>query len=352
MMKKLYGKYLSALIAILIVCPTILFAGNKDRTGEAGASELLINPWGASSGWGNCNTASVRGIEGTFMNIAGTAFTKGTDVKFTYTFYVGQINMITAGLSQQVGKTGVLNLYMSNMAFGAIPVVRTENPDDGAFGTYSPNLLNIGLSYAKVFSNSIYGGIQVKLISESLFNSSATGVAFDVGIQYVTGKKDNFKFGITLKNWGPNMKFSGDGQSQRVKMDGKGENQFTLQVRTATFELPSQLLIGLTYDILTENDYRFTIAGSFISNAFSKDQFALGLEISLKEYLILRGGYTYENGIFNAETRTTVFSGPSCGLTVNIPVNKQTRNGFGLDYSYRFTNPFGGVHSVGVLIDF
>ncbi|MDR2085131.1 MAG: PorV/PorQ family protein [Bacteroidales bacterium] len=351
MMKKLYRKYLSAFIAIMLISPAMLFAGNKDRTGEAGASEILINPWGASSGWGNCNTASVRGIEGTFMNIAGTAFTKGTDVKFSYTFYVGQINLLTAGLSQQVGKTGVLSIYISNMAFGEIPIIHADDPDLPK-GVYSPNSLNIGLAYAKVFSNSIYGGIQVKLINQSLYNLSATGVAFDVGIQYVTGKKDNLKFGITLKNWGPNMKFSGDGQSIRVNVSGKGENQFTLQIRSATYELPSQLLIGLSYDFITETEYRFTLAGTFISNAFAKDQIALGLEISLKEYLILRGGYTYEQGIFNFDTRTTLFSGPSCGLTVNIPVNKQTRNGFGLDYSYRFTNPFGGVHTVGVTVDF
>lgn len=350
-MKKIYRKYLSALIAILIISPTMLFAGNKDRTGEAGASEILINPWGASSGWGNCNTASVRGIEGTFMNIAGTAFTKGTDIKFGYTFYVGNINLLSAGLCQQVGQTGVLTFYISNMSFGEIAITSADDPEMNR-GTYSPNCLNIGLAYSKVFSNSIYGGIMVKLISESLSATSATGVAFDVGIQYVTGKKDNFKFGITLKNWGPNMKFNGDAQSIRLPIPGKGENQFTLQIRSATFELPSQLLIGLTYDIITDSEYRFTIAGTFISNAFAKDQIALGLEISLKEYLILRGGYTYEQGIFNYETRTNLFSGPSCGMTVNIPVKKGSRNGFGLDYSYRFTNPLGGVHSIGVSLDF
>jgi len=349
-MKKLYRKYLSTFIAILIISPTVLLAGNRDRTGEAGASELLINPWGASAGWGNCNTAAVRGIEGTFMNIAGTAFTKGTDVKVSYTHYVGQINIIAGGICQQIG-TGVLGLHASNMSFGEIDIIRAENPDMPV-GTYSPNSLSIGLSYAKVFSNSIYGGIMVKLINEGLFNSTATGVAFDVGIQYVTGKKENLKFGITLKNWGPTMRFSGDGQAIRLSVPGKGENQFTVQVRTAQFELPSQLLIGMTYDVLTEQNYRFTFSGTFISNAFAKDQIAVGMEIGFKEYLILRGGYTYEDGIFKRETRTNLFSGPSCGLTVNVPVKKGSRNGFGLDYAYRFTNPFAGIHTVGLTFDF
>lgn len=351
-MKKLYRKYLLALVAILIISPSVLVAGNKDRTGEAGASELLLNPWASSSGWGNCNTAAVRGIEGTFMNIAGTAFTKGTDVNFTYMRYLSQVNIYTIGLNQQVGSAGVLGMYLMNLSFGEIPITTTDLPEGGQ-GSYYPNFLNIGISYARIFSNSIYGGVMVKIINESLPNTRGTGVAFDVGIQYVTGRKENLKFGITLKNWGPTMKFTGDGASIRTKLKGKGENQFTLEVRPNPFELPSQLLIGLAYDILFEGDYRLTFAGSFISNAFAYDQFALGAEFDFKDYLQIRGGYTYEEGIFSKDTRTNLFIGPSCGLSVKIPTNKETRNGFKLDYSYRFTHPINqGAHTIGLLLDF
>jgi len=62
-MKTLY-KYLSVvLIAAFIVPATVtLKAGNKDRTGQAGATELLINPWARSSGWGSANMSRVRGL--------------------------------------------------------------------------------------------------------------------------------------------------------------------------------------------------------------------------------------------------------------------------------------------------
>jgi hypothetical protein len=173
-----------------------------------------------------------------------------------------------------------------------------------------------------------------------------------VGIQYVTGKTDNLKFGITLKNWGPTMRFNGDGLAIRTTLNGHGQNQFTLQARASEFELPAQLLIGLAYDFNFENDYRLTLAGTFISNAFSNDQIAVGAEVSLKNILILRGGYTYENGIFNLETRRSIYSGPSCGATIKIPVNKKTKTGFDLDYSYRFTSRVSGIHTVGLKFDF
>lgn len=350
-MKQIYRNCIAALLVVLMMFPVALQAGNKDRVGEAGASELLINPWSQTSGWGNCSSGLVRGIESTFSNIAGAAFTKGTDVGFTYTNYMNNLNLMAAALSQQLGSAGVLSLYFTNLSIGEVYYTSEDQPEPTG-ATFSPNLLNVGLGFSRLFSNSISAGILVKLISESIPNLSATGVAFDIGIQYVTGRHENIKFGITLRNWGPSMKYSGDGFSIRTTLSGKGENQFTLMVRPNAFELPSQLLIGGGYDFLFDGNYRLTLAATFVSNAFSKDQFVGGLEFSFKDYLILRGGYTYESGITNAANRETIYTGPSCGATVRIPVNKEQHTGFDIDYSYRFTNPFGGIHSVGVKLDF
>ena len=46
-----------------MVLPLATIAGNKDRSGQAGASELLINPWARSSGWGGVNVANSFGLE-------------------------------------------------------------------------------------------------------------------------------------------------------------------------------------------------------------------------------------------------------------------------------------------------
>ena len=349
-MKQIYRTCIATVIVAFMMSPVMLHAGNKDRIGEAGASELLINPWSQSSGWGNANSGIIHGIESTFSNVAGCAFTKGTDVGFTYTRYIGQMNLYAVGLAQQLGDAGVLGIYMSNMSVGQIPVT-TEAIPEGTGAMFSPNLLNIGLSFSRMFSNSISAGVMVKLVSESIDNVKGTGVAFDIGIQYVTGKNDNLKFGITLRNWGPTMSFTGDGFSIRTTLAGKGENQFTLETRENPFELPSQLLIGAGYDFLFEGNYRLTLAATFISNSFSTDQVSGGVEFSLKDILMLRAGYTYEKNITNA-SRETMYMGPSCGATVRVPVSRENHTGFDIDYSYRFTNPFGGLHSIGLKLDF
>jgi hypothetical protein len=210
--------------------------------------------------------------------------------------------------------------------------------------------MNINVAYAKAFSNSIYGGFNFKIISESISDVGAQGVAIDAGIQYVTGEKENIHFGISLKNVGPTMKFSGDGLSIRSFLPGQ-ESQFTLEHRSAEFEMPSQLNIGGSYMFLFSDTHTFSLAAAFISNAFNKDQYVIGGEYKLKEYLMVRGAYTYEEGI-NTNERTTALTGPSAGMTVQVPINKEKNSLFSVDYSYRASNPFKGCHTMAVRLSF
>jgi hypothetical protein len=357
-------------ISAMMVFSISGFAGNEQRAGQAGAGELLINPWARSSGWGNANTASCKGLESLNLNIAGTAFTKKTELIFTHTNWLvgSNINIYAGGLSQKVGESGVLTLALMSMDFGDIDITTVDVPE-GGIGTFHPNYTNISLAYAKEFSNSIYGGLVFKVINEKISDVSASGVCFDAGIQYLTGigknklgKKirDNIHFGIAMKNVGPTMRFRGDGLSFRGTVP-PNDVIMTVEQRSADFELPSLITIGGTYDFYLaqkvdtvadkiKSDHRVSIAGNFTSNSFTKDQFHVGLEYSFKEILMLRGGYIHEKGIREYETRTTAFTGPTAGVSIQIPLSKEKGSTFSIDYSYRATNPFAGVHSLGAKI--
>lgn len=346
-------------LSLIIGISSYTYSGNPDRAGSAGASELLINPWARSSGWAGANVACVRGLEGQFLNIAGTAFTQKTELLFSRTDYLSGtgISINGFGLTQKLGEAGVLGLGVMSMGFGDIERTTVDVPE-GGIGYYSPSLSNITLSFAKEFSRSIYGGLGVKVISESISDVHARGVAFDAGIQYVTGfskkQRDNLKFGISLKNVGPAMKYEGDGLSFRDVLAANNVDM-TVEQRSAKFELPSALNIGGSYDFKFGGSdslnipamHRITAAVAYISNSFSKDQYAAGIEYGYKSYLMIRAGYLYEGGT----DKTTFLTGPTAGVTFEIPLSKEKGTTFGIDYSYRDTNPFQGVHSIGARIN-
>tara|TARA_B100000401_G_C52812324_1_gene724528 strand:- start:2758 stop:3846 length:1089 start_codon:yes stop_codon:yes gene_type:complete len=350
------NKLVRPVLLIFALISFNIYAGNPQRAGQAGASELLINPWARTSGWADANVAGVKGLEGVFSNVAGLAFTEKTELIFTQTSWLqygskmfsandAVSNISSFGFSQKIGESGVLGLSIMSMDFGEIEITTVDLPD-GGIGTYSPRYMNIGFSYARIFSNSIYGGATIKMISEQISNVGANGLAIDAGIQYITGEKDNLKFGISLKNVGPRMSFTGDGLSFRQYVDPTYE--MTVEQRSSEFELPALLNIGVSYDVNILR-HRLTGAGTFTSNSFQKDQYRLGCEYSYKDIFMIRTGYTYEEGIRDPSTRTTALRGPSGGFTVELPMRNGTT--FGLDYSYRHTDPFQGSHAIGARIN-
>lgn len=351
-MKQFYSKLLAATTIIAGINLADLKAGNEDRVGQAGATELLINPWARSSGWAGANTAGIRGAEALFFNVAGSAFTKKTEFVFANSSWLGGagINMNAFGFTQAVGadKTGTLGMSLMSMNFGEI-MRTTVNQPEGGLGFFTPSFVNIGISYAKEFSNSIYGGIVFRTISQSIADISALGVCFDAGVQYVTGANENLRFGIAIRNIGPKMRFAGDGLSFKGEVPETGA-VLTVQQRSEAFELPSLLNIGVSYAFDLAEHHQLIAAGNFMSNSFSKDNFQLGVEYAFKKMFMVRTGYNYEPGITNMVDRTTALTGPTAGFTFEAPISKGGTT-FALDYSYRAANPFGGVHTIGARIN-
>lgn len=393
--------FLILIISIILIFPIHVFGGNDQRIGEAGASELLINPWAKSSGMGDAGVACVNGIESVFTNIAGLSFSQKLEVAFSHTQYMvpAGIMLNNAGVAMRVGKekNGVLAISVMNMNWGEIEVTTNDMPD-GTGGTFTPSYTIIGLSYAREFSRSIHGGITVKMINESIATVSATGVCFDAGIQYVTGLgrdknkeryRDNLKFGIALKNVGSTMKYSGDGLSF-FGISPDNHHRMSLSQRSQEFEMPSLIRIGFSYDFYfwqrtrntntslqnSENDdneeneyisyHKLVLAASFTANSYTHDQFNVGFEYSFKKILYLRAGYTYEKEIFtivkdNKETpeneanyynysnSTTNLLGPSAGVSLQWPLKNKTTI-FAVDYSYRFLNMLRGTHTIGLRV--
>ena len=333
-------------------------AGNDERRGTAGAAELLINPWARSTGWGGVNVAKARGLDAMFNNIAGLAFVNNIEVGYTNTILYGGKNgnnsggTINAfGLGIRVFESGVLGAYVMAIGFGDLPVTTYDSPEPGANGTFSPSYMNINVSYAHSFTNTIHGGVNFKLVTETTDNISGSGFAVDAGIQYVTGEMDQLKFGISLKNWGPSMKFGGTGHSL-ITINDAGNN-FTVETRAAEMELPTCLNIGLSYDFLIDQwDQRITIAGNFTSNAFLRDNYTVGIEYSLLNMFQLRCGYVMQPGIWD-NTRATANTGICAGASVDIPLSKKEGNtGLTLDYSYRTASPLKGTHAIGATFRF
>jgi hypothetical protein len=341
------------LLSIICFYSFFSFAGNPDRQGEAGAYELLLNPWARTTGLHAMNTSFVRGAEAMSLNVAGLSRINKTEIGVAHSIYLQGTGLGVNGLgiAQRTGENGVFGISINALSFGSIPVT-TNNLPEGTGASFTPLFFNLAVSYAHSFEKKVSVGATVRFINESLSDVSASGISIDAGVQYFTGAAEypeRFKIGISLRNIGAPMRFSGQGLNESsVLSTGAVLN---LSKNSAQFELPSQLNIGAAYDILPEAKMRLTAVGNFTSNAFSRDELGGGLEFGYGNYFMVRGGYKYEVGTTSADVNRSVFTGVCGGISVEIPFNKSGEQKLSIDYSYLATNVFNGSHSLALRLN-
>ncbi|MEE9439903.1 MAG: PorV/PorQ family protein [Saprospiraceae bacterium] len=326
---------------------SMIFAGNPDRQGEAGAAELLLNPWARSAGLHSMSTASVTGVEAMRINVAGLGrISKGEFQVGNTRLYEGSTMGINSfGFATKSGENGAFGVSLVAMDFGEIPITTTDQPE-GTQGKYSPSFINIGLGYAYTYENKISVGLLVRVVSESLPDVTASGFAIDAGVQYVSGDRDNFKLGIALRNIGSPMEFGGEGLSFGTEAPGSDPSYpITAYARAEDFELPSLLNIGLSYDFyFGETNFLRGIA-NFTSNAFSRDDIGIGAEFSFRDLVVLRAAYKKSLGDDRGGLSSNLYTGFAGGISIDVPLKRADNRIVGIDYAYRTTNPFRGTHN-------
>lgn len=350
-------KYIFTLfVLLLMVPPSDVMAGNPDRQGEAGAGQLLMNPWARSSGLHSMGTSFVTGVDAMRINVAGLARINKTQINIGHTRYLEgtDIAFNAIGLAQKVGKSGALGISIMAIDMGDVPVTTEQlpNPVEGGI-TFSPSFFNMGLSYAHMFENKVTVGVTMRFIAENTDQVSATGVGLDAGVQYVTGPQDNFKIGIALRNVGAPMKFKGEGLNESSNNPGGNfEYPLTNQLRSQRSELPSLVNIGMSYDFIINPKNKLSVIGNFTANSFSQDQIGGGIEYAFNKMFILRGGYKYEFGSTSeGGNESPVYTGVAAGFSIQVPIKKKSEQRFSIDYSYRDTKLWNGTHSIGIRFD-
>jgi hypothetical protein len=297
------------------------------------------------------STAFINGVESMRLNVAGLGrFTEKTEflIGSARLFEGTGINLNAAGFATKFKENSAFGLTVTAMDFGDVPITTVAQPE-GIGGNINASFIHVGAGYSYTYANKISVGALLRVVSESLADVSAFGAALDAGVQYVTGENDNFRLGVSLRNVGTPMRFAGEGLSfQTNNPDGSSNYLITVGQRAQKFELPSVLNIGVSYDIYINESSYLRTCGNFTSNAFSRDNIGLGAELYVKDFIALRAAYKYDIGSIPGSATNNVYTGLAAGVSVNVPIKKNSNQKLGIDYAYRATNPFNGTHNLGI----
>lgn len=324
---------------ILIIWSVVIYAGDAARKGTTGAEELLIPVGARSIATGGAFLSNITGLEALYYNPAGFSQTKGTEAMFSFTTYLADINVSYFAIGSNLGDLGSLALTVKSLNFGDIPITTIDAPD-GNGSTYSPGYLTAGVSYAKVITDRVCVGVNAKIISETITDVSATGFAFDFGVQYRF--PSNLSIGAAVKNIGTNMSFRGNSLQYTTSLAGGqlGGPTANYNVPAEEFQIPSYFELSTAYDYDINELNKFMVGVTFRNNNVTDDEIKLGLEYGFRNLFFVRGGYGS-----NIQNTTGPVSNINNGYTFGAGVNYSFADGmnFVLDYSFQqvreFPNP-------------
>lgn len=332
--RKCVSSVLLPLVMVLLSVATV-YGGSENRQGTAGALELLIPVGSRGSALAGSANAMTTGVDAMNWNpagmVRGNSSSSGIEAMFSSLTYLADVQVNYFAVAARLGDQGALGLSLRTVDFGNIPITTVANPE-GTGATYSPGYITVGLSYSRAFTDRIHGGVTAKLVTEKIVRTSATGIALDFGVQYISSV--GLKLGVVLKNLGPQMRFDGEDMETFVPLPGQepGSKQRAVRLNGGAFELPSTLEIGLGYDYEVAEQNTLSIMGDFQNTNFGQDEIRGGLEYGWNNQVFVRGGYM----AFGQNNKDNIY-GPTFGAGVKLPVGDWN---VAFDYAYRHADFF------------
>jgi hypothetical protein len=343
----MYKKVLhyTVVVVLLLFFVGNAFASGGKRNGTAGAQELLIPVSARGLALSGAYVAGMEGLDAIFYNPAGVGVSPNSaDAMFSYMNYIADIGFSFAAVAAHMEGFGTLGFSVRTFDFGDIPITTETNPY-GTGATFSPTYVTTGITYSNALTDRIRVGTNINIVSETIMNTSATGVSFDAGIQYQNlGNIQGLQIGIAVKNLGPQMTFEGSDLLRKASENqdqSKRGTQF-YEINAASFELPSQLKFGVAYERSFTDDYKAVISASFLNANFANDEYALGGEFAFRDLLYVRAGYTYVQEAVDLEEE--YLFGPTFGAGVNV----EGALNITVDYAYRWARYFDANHMITV----
>lgn len=326
----------STLVLLLLFCLIITPAataqenspgdGTITKVGTTAAQFLKIGVGSRAIALGGTYVAQANDLSALYWNPAGLALMPGSSVQLAMTDYLAGINYNFAGFGTNLGGAGTIAASLIFLDSGSMQV-RTERQPEGTGEEFNVQNFALQVSYAKSLTDRFSIGTTVKYIQEKIWHSSASAMAFDVGVLFTT-PYENLRLGANMANFGPKMQLSGRDIlfSQDPNFDDQGNVEIVnAQYLTDEHPLPLIFRIGLAWDAFSVAGHHIILLTDAAHPNDNSEYMNVGAEYSFRDLFSLRAGY---RNLFEVDGE----QGLTFGGGLNVRLDRSLRIRF--DYAY------------------
>ena len=254
------------LMATAVLILSSMALGQGSRMGTASSTQIQVVQ-GARYLSGGGAAANAVGMDAVYWNPAGLALSEnGVDAIFSNRQYIAEIDNKFFGVS--VDFIGMkMGVSVRTFNIGDIDETTVFQPD-GTGQVFTPNFSILGATASKRLSDNTSVGINANFIRESFGRVAASGMAFDLGVQYKSlAGMEGLDAGFVLRNFGQPVKYDGEGLGvAATAVDGDRPVEY-YKIDAAAYDLPFTFDMGLSYNIAGAN-----LGFTYTSNYYTTDE--------------------------------------------------------------------------------
>lgn len=296
------------------------------KVGTTAAQFLKLGVGARAVALGGTFVAQANDLSALYWNPAGLSKLNGSAVQLARTDYLAGINYNFAGFGTSLGNLGTIAASLIFLDSGSMQV-RTEEAPEGTGEEFDVQNFALQLSFGKALTDKFSIGTTVKYIQETIWHSSASAMAFDVGLLFTT-PYENLRLGANMSNFGPKMQISG--RDILFSEDPNPDQDGNVEIVNAEFltdghPLPLIFRIGLAWDAVNMPDHTITLMTDAAHPNDNSQYMNVGMEYVFRNFFSLRSG-------MRNLLETDGEQGLTLGAGLNLRLDRALRIRF--DYAY------------------
>lgn len=313
-------------IISIIVLAGFLSAYSQTKVGSTAAPFLNIGIGPRAIAMGGGFSATANDVTALYWNPAGISRTEYNEAMFAHSNWFADITFNWAGAKVNLGDYGAVGLSVTYLDYGKMEVT-TLREQDGTGEFFTAKDMSLALSYAYNLTDRFSIGGSVKYINQSIWNSSANAIAFDLGTLFYS-EIFNMRIAATITNFGTDMQLSGKDLLVLYDIDPNiyGNNdQILANLRTDSYPLPLLFRVGVALDLINTQLNKVTVGVDALHPNDNSESLNVGAEYVFNNFLSLRAGY---KNLFLKNSQE--------GLTLGVGVKYDFYPGFGINFDYAY----------------